>query len=210
MLRKVQIMAPLTMCSPDALCAWMDGYDNVHIDFGTGDGAYSLYLARKDPHMAVIGIDTCLANLRKAAHRGLVNLRFVACDATAAPKWLWGTATSISINFPFGSLLRVLAEGDPTAQRQVFAIAKPGARVEIRVNSSAVKELALPTDVVRDRLLRLMRTIAARPARVVVEPHEGYRRFPSEWAKRLAYGHPSEIVVMTAKCAVSATTKPVG
>jgi len=41
----------------------MTGFDSVHIDLGTGDGAFALHLARANPGMAVLGIDTCLDNL---------------------------------------------------------------------------------------------------------------------------------------------------
>lgn len=194
-------MASLKTASPGELRAWIAGYKDVHIDLGTGDGTYALHMARANPHMAVIGIDTCLDNLVKAARRNLPNLRFVTCDATNAPVWLHGIATSVSINFPFGSLLRALADGDGGTQRRLFAVAKPGARIEIRVNGSAAKELGMPLEVLRERLRRLTREMASGAATVTVEPHVAFRRFPSEWAKRLAYGRPSEVVVATARTA---------
>lgn len=190
-------MASLNLASPDDVREWIAGFDEVHIDLGSGDGAYALHMARSHPDMAVIGIDTCLDNLVKAARRGLPNLRFVACDATTTPAWLHGTATSISINFPFGSLLRALADEDVEIHRRLFAIAKPGARVEIRVNGSATNELGLSLECLRDRLRRTTRAISPGSATVTVEPHVAFRRFPSAWAKRLAYGRPSEVVVAT-------------
>ena len=39
------------------------------------------------PDMAVIGLDTCLDNLTKAARKGSPNLRFIVCDAMDAPSW---------------------------------------------------------------------------------------------------------------------------
>ena len=192
-------MASLTMASPDELRAWIARYGDAHIDLGTGDGAYALYLARTNPTLAVIGIDTCLDNLTKAARRGLSNIRFVTCDATAAPAWLHGTATSVSINFPFGSLLRAVVDGGDEARHRLLAVAKPGARIEIRVNASAAKELGMPLEVLRERLRRLTRVLASGSSKVTVEPHAAFKRFPSEWAKRLAYGRPSEVVVATAR-----------
>lgn len=191
-------MASHDTASPLAIHEWMDGFTDVHIDLGTGDGAYALHMARTTPGMAVIGVDTCLDNLTKAARKGLPNLRFVQGDATDPPAWLHGGATSVSINFPFGSLLRVLAEGDAEAHRRLFAVARPGAGIEIRINGSAAKELHLPPDVVRDRLQHLIRSIGASAASVTIEPHGAFRRFPSTWAKRLAFGRPSQVVVATA------------
>lgn len=188
-------MASRKTTSPEDIRAWTAGYGTVHIDLGTGDGTYAMHLARANPDMAVIGIDTCLDNLTKAARKGLQNLRFVSCDATEPPAWLHGNATSVTINFPFGSLLCALAEGDDEAHQRLFAVARPGARIEIRVNGSAAKELGIPLEIIRDRLRR----IAARSVSVTVEPHHAFRRFPSEWAKRLAYGRPSDVVVATTR-----------
>jgi trans-aconitate methyltransferase len=187
------------MVSPCDVREWIAGYDTLHIDLGTGDGTFALHMARSHPDMGVIGVDTCLDNLVKPARRGLPNLRFVTCDATAAPAWLHGVATSVSINFPFGSLLRALANGGEEAHQRLFAIAQPGARIEIRVNGSAAKELGVPLEAMRDQLRRATRAISSGSATVTVEPHVAFRRFPSAWAKRLAYGRPSEVVVATAR-----------
>jgi hypothetical protein len=192
-------MASTTMASPDELRAWIAHYDDIHIDLGTGDGTFALHMARVNPGMAVIGIDTCLDNLVKAARRELPNLRFVTCDATATPAWLHRVATSVSINFPFGSLLRALADGDEEVHHGLFAVAQPRARIEIRVNGSAAKELGMPLEVLRERLRRVTRAVASGPATLTVEPHVAFRRFPSAWAKRLAYGRPSEVMVATAR-----------
>lgn len=192
-------MASFKASSPDEICAWIRAYDDVHIDLGTGGGTYALHLARANPRMAVIGIDTCLDNLTKPARRGLPNLRFVTCDATATPAWLHHTATSVTINFPFGSLLRAVTAGDAEGHRRLLAVAKRDARLEIRVNSSAAKEVEMPPGIVQESLRRMMRDIAAGSASVTVEPHEAFRRFPSEWAKRLAHGRPSEVIVAAAR-----------
>jgi 16S rRNA (adenine(1408)-N(1))-methyltransferase len=194
-------MASLNPTSPNELRPWFEMYDDVHIDLGTGDGAYPLHLARATPDMAIVGIDTCLDNLSKAARRGLPNLRFVACDATKPPVILHGVATSISINFPFGSLLRTLMDGEIQSRQRLLAVAGPGACIEIRVNGSAAKKLGLPLSLVYERLQQLARVVATCRASVTVEPHETFRRFPSEWAKRLAHGRPSQIVVATARLA---------
>lgn len=170
----------------------------MHIDLGTGDGSYALHVARSNLDMAVIGIDTCLDNLTKATRKGMPNLRFLAGDATAPPTWLHRTATRVSINFPYGSLLRALMAGDENS-RKLFAIARPGTRIEIRVNGSAANKLGMPTHVVEARLQHMLRATGAGTASTTVEPHAAFRRFPSEWAKRLAYGRPSGVVVATAE-----------
>lgn len=184
---------------PTAARAWLNQFTFVHLDLGTGDGAFALHMARTNPDMAVLGIDTCLANLTKAVRRGLPNLRFIARDATNPPACLHGMATSASINFPYGSLLRALLDDEGDARDRLFAVAKPGACVEIRVNGSAATEMGLASDEVAGQLRRLIHAIAPGNASVTIEGYAAFRRFPSTWAKRLAYGRPSEIVVATGR-----------
>jgi len=111
---------------------------------------------------------------------------------------LHGVATTISINFPFGSLLRALVGDNVEVQRRLFAVAKCGARIDIRVNASAAMGIGLPLDIVHERLWRLARGIAPGSTSVTVEPQAAFRRFPSQWAKRLAYGRPSDVIVASA------------
>lgn len=179
------------------LTDWLAGFETLHLDLGTGDGAYALRLARERPDVAVLGIDTCLDHLTKPARRGLPNLRFLACDATSGPAWLRGRADAISINFPYGALLHALVGGEGAAEA-IFALARPGARIEIRVNASAGVAHGLPFETVREGLARTLGNVTPRGASVRVVPSATLRSFPSTWAKRIAYGRPTETVVATA------------
>jgi trans-aconitate methyltransferase len=178
----------------DEFRTWLRKYDRVHIDLGTGDGTYALTLARRDPAMAVLGVDTCLDNLTKAARRSEPNLRFLACDATDAPTWLHNAATSVSINFPYGSLLRAVAEDIG----RLLRIAAPGARIDVRINASAGTELGHPLEAIEERIARTMRVVAPRSASVSVLALDELRSFPTTWAKRLGYGRPTRVIVATA------------
>ena len=43
----------------------------VHIDFGTGDGAFARWIAAHNPEIGVIGVDASADGLREASRRAL-------------------------------------------------------------------------------------------------------------------------------------------
>jgi trans-aconitate methyltransferase len=182
----------------EALQAWLNQYENLHIDVGTGDGTYALRLARDQPRIAVLGLDTHLGNLSKPARKGLPNLRFIECDAAGSPAWLRRRASAISINFPYGALFHAVTGHDPVAQERIFDLARPGARIELRVNASAGSAYGVPVEAIRDGVARAIGSLAPDTTSISVVSHKDMRTVPSTWAKRLAFGRPTEMVVATA------------
>ena len=94
-----------------ALAAKLVGYDRVHIDIGTGDGRFVRHIAQNNPGTFVIGIDACRENLVAISRRAPSNSLFVIANARALPTELFGSATQVTINFPWGSLFDGLAYG---------------------------------------------------------------------------------------------------
>jgi hypothetical protein len=182
----------------EELQAWLNQHEYLHIDVGTGDGAYALRRARSQPHIAVLGLDTHLGNLSKPARKGAPNLRFIECDAADSPAWLRHRASAITINFPYGKLFHSVIGHDPEAQARIFDLARPGARIEIRVNPSAGSVYGVPVEAIRKGVASAIQSLAPDTASVSVVSHEQMRTVPSTWAKRLAYGRPTEMVVATA------------
>jgi hypothetical protein len=182
----------------EELQAWLNHHEYLHIDVGTGDGAYALRRARIQPHIAVLGLDTHLGNLSKPARKGVPNLRFVACDVADSPAWLRHRASAITINFPYGKLFHSVIGHDAETQARIFDLARPGARIEIRVNASAGSVYGVPVEAIREGVATAIRSLAPRTASIAVVSHEQMRTVPSTWAKRLAYGRPTEMVVATA------------
>ena len=90
------------------------------VDLGTGDGSAVLRLARQDPQVLAIGVDTDANGLREASHRaarpahrgGLPNAVFLVGDARAALAELRGRVGEVRITLPWGSLLRAVLYGD--------------------------------------------------------------------------------------------------
>ena len=96
------------------------------IDLGTGDGRFVLAAAAADPDTLVIGIDASAGAMAEASRRaarparrgGLPNALFVVAAAEALPPELDGVADVVTIQLPWGSLLRgALALDEDVAAR---------------------------------------------------------------------------------------------
>ena len=163
------------------------------VDVGTGDGRSVLALARHDSSTLAVGIDADAASMadssRRAARRdALPNALFAVAAAEALPPELSGCAERVTVHFPWGSLLRGLARGEPNVAGQIAAVATDAARVEVLLSARPA-----------DRLPRLEAVEASTVAAVAAnfEPHAfrlaGASRATaaeiaavhSSWAKRL-------------------------
>lgn len=93
----------------------------IVLDIGTGDGRFVSASAMADSSKFYIGIDANAKPLekvstkitRKPAKGGLPNAMFVQAAVEDLPEEFEGLASAIYINFPWGSLLRTVATGDP-------------------------------------------------------------------------------------------------
>jgi 16S rRNA (adenine(1408)-N(1))-methyltransferase len=109
------------------------------IDIGTGDGRFVSTAARANPHKFYIGVDANVKPLekpsmkatRKPSKGGLPNAMFVQAAVEDLPEEFDGTADEIHIHFPWGSLLRAVAVGEPAVLRSLHRIAAPGCILEI-------------------------------------------------------------------------------
>jgi len=186
-------------------------YGDVLIDIGTGDGRYVLHVARTRPNWFALGVDACRENLRKASRRAPSNALYVIANALALPRELDAMASKITINFPWGTLLTGLLDGEPRLLEGLLAIARPGAALEIRLNAEALTEAGYTLesggvrvrqglddggfDVVGDLLWLDVREL---------------RRCQTTWAKRLAYGRDPRAVCLRAMLRSSVRTKRPG
>lgn len=92
----------------------------IVIDIGTGDGRFVSASAKANPDQFFIGIDANAKPLeklstkitRKPAKGGLPNTMFVQAAVEDLPEEFAGIADEIYINFPWGSLLGAVANGD--------------------------------------------------------------------------------------------------
>ena len=172
-----------------SLVNWASNYERVVLDLGTGDGAYVRHLATRQLSTAVIGVDTCGANATINTRRVPGNARLLIHDALAIPDDLTKLANLTTINFPWGSLLRALLDGD-----ECLLSTLAGKRCEIRVNAGALAEQGCAFEAGIEAIRTSTRSLS--PARLTTEllDHDALHSFPTTWAKRLAFGRDPRAV----------------
>ena len=122
--------------------------EGIVIDIGTGDGRFVFTAARENPNKFFIGIDANAKPLekpsmkatRKPAKGGLPNAIFIQAAIEDLPDELDGVADEIHIHFPWGSLLRGVATGDPQILRALHKIAAPDCRLEVIFGVDPVRD----------------------------------------------------------------------
>jgi 16S rRNA (adenine(1408)-N(1))-methyltransferase len=190
----------------DRLAAGVAGYDDVLIDIGTGDGRYVLHVARTSPTWFALGVDACRDSLRRTSRKAPPNALYVIANALALPKEeLGGMASKVTINFPWGSLLAALLDGEPVLLEGLLAISRPGAALEVRVNAGALAEAGYTLESGGARIRQTLHgggfEAAGDLARLDARE---LRRCPTTWAKRLAYGRDPRAVCLRAMPTVGA------
>ena len=177
------------------LAAQMCGHREVLVDLGTGDGRWVEQWARRVGGFA-IGIDACRENLRDASRRAPPNVLYLIANAEELPTELSGSATLVTINFPWGSLLRGLVMGHDSLLRGLCLLARPGARLEVRLNGGALSETGLSLEEGGSRVARVLRGCGFAISRPMVMDRQALRACPTIWAKRLAFGRDPRALLL--------------
>ena len=169
------------------------------LDIGTGDGRAVLAAAAARPDTFVIGIDASAdamaASSRRAARRGaLPNALFVAAGVERAP--LTAIAQTITVNFPWASLLRGVLGGDDAVLAGIAQLAAPGASVTALVS-------VVPRDGVGPLpSFGVLAAVYARHGLALVESRPAtaadIAACGSSWAKRLGAGSTRPVTVLRA------------
>jgi 16S rRNA (adenine(1408)-N(1))-methyltransferase len=119
---------------------------DLHIDLGTGDGKFVLRCARAHPDVEHVGVDALEEPMRdsirragaKPARGGVANAWFVVADAASPPAELAGRASLVTVNYPWGSLLRAVVVPEPA----IVELLRPGGRLVALLNASAAEDHA--------------------------------------------------------------------
>ena len=187
-------------CAIDAagLQSRLAGYRDILVDVGTGDGRYVRHVAHSCPQQFAIGIDACRENLRCASRKAPYNALYIIARAEALPRELSGLATHITINFPWGSLLAGLVDGDPALLHGLRGIARPGAVLEARLNGGALAEAGWSLEQGGARVRRVLRDHGFAVEPLVGLDAAALRACPTTWAKRLAYGRDPRALYLRA------------
>jgi 16S rRNA (adenine(1408)-N(1))-methyltransferase len=158
------------------------------LDLGTGDGRYVQYLADNFPDAFVIGVDACRENLQEHSRAKQPNALFVIANAQDLPHELNGLVSHLTINFPWGSLLKSLLDGDPRLLRGLEAVSCINASLTVRLNGGALAEQGWMLEDGAEQIYNNLMQAGWRLKNPVLMQAEALRGFPSTWAKRLAFG----------------------
>ena len=176
----------------------LSDYDRVLLDLGTGDGRYARTFAQARPDWFIIGVDACRENLLDHSQAKLRNLLFVIASAQALPRELDDCASQLTINFPWGSLLESLLAGDHRLMRGLESISRGNGSLELRLNGGALAEAGTVLDAGTEKIHDNLRGAGWQTGVPVVMDAQLLRRFPSTWAKRLAFGRDPRAIMLSA------------
>ena len=170
--------------------------EGVIVDIGTGDGRFVYQSARQNPNKFYIGIDPNVRPLEKISekiHRkpskgGAANVLFIQAAIEDLPPELDGVADEVHVHFPWGSLLRAVATGDPGVLRNVRRICSPGALLEVVMN-----------DPIADQPIERYRSAGFEVLEHGSVPAAQWSEFETTWARRLKQNGRRPVVYLIAR-----------
>jgi trans-aconitate methyltransferase len=185
-----------TTGTPDLLQR-IEATSDVLIDLGTGDGRFIQHCATQEPARLAIGIDTCREQLRPILGRLPANAAMIIAATEALPHELDGAATWLTINFPWGSLLHGLLTHGAVLDG-LTRLTRPRARLAIRLNAGALAEAGYRLEQGAEPIRQSLRAAGFCICRSTYWGSAELRKFPSSWAKRLAFGRDPQAIELLA------------
>ena len=122
--------------------------EKVLIDLGTGDGRFVLDMARENADFLCIGIDAAIENMTKTSRvaaakpkkGGVPNAFFLRGAAENLPGPFSGQIDFVSINYPWGSLMKIVSVPDVDEIKKIRQVCKPDAELSIFLNYSVFED----------------------------------------------------------------------
>ena len=173
------------------------GYQDILLDLGTGDGRFVRTYAQQHAAWFAIGIDSCRENLHEQSRARVPNALFIIAGAPALPPELNGLASRITVNFPWGSLLRGLLADDPAFLDGLQAISHDVASIEIRVNAGAMIEAGTSLAAGAAQISNMLAASGWQVNAPAQLSSAALRSFPSTWARRLAFGRDPRALLIS-------------
>ncbi len=175
------------------------------VDLGTGDGRHVLAAAAREPDTLFVGVDAnaaAMADSSRRAWRGraaVPNALFAVAAAERPPEALHRLAESLTVNFPWGSLLRGLAGQDEAVLAGVARLMAPGA--EARILMSVLPRDGMPPAPPRDALRLAYAVHGLDLFEMRQATAEEVAASGSSWAKRLRAGRERPVTLMRLRAA---------
>lgn len=193
------------------LAALASGYERRLIDVGCGDGRFVLRQARADPACLCIGLDANADAMRESARRaaakpargGAPNAIYIVSSVEGLPEDLGGIATRLTIQYPWGSLLRILIEPDLPLLDKIARLAVAGAPFSVLINLAVFDDPGYaarldlpPLDESRFRSALVPAWAEVGLAVESVETEREAAEASSSWGKRLVKGSGREVLAI--------------
>jgi 16S rRNA (adenine(1408)-N(1))-methyltransferase len=172
----------------DHIASLARAHAEVLVDLGTGDGRFVLHAARARSDCFAIGVDACRENLRATSRTAPSNAIYLIANALDLPPDLDGLAHHVTINFPWGSLLRGLLDGEPSLMCSLDRVAASDAVLDVRLNAGALAEVGWTLETGADRIRCTLAAGGFKTGPIGYLDNQALRWLPSTWAKRLAFG----------------------
>jgi 16S rRNA (adenine(1408)-N(1))-methyltransferase len=176
----------------------------VAVDLGTGDGRAVLATAAGQPDTLAIGVDANAAAMADSSRRAwrrdaLANALFAVAAAERPPEPLHAMAGSLTVNFPWGSLLRGLLGENDAVLAGVARLMAPGAEGAVLLSvvprdgtPPVPPRVSLAANYARHRL-DLVEMRPATPEEVAASG--------SSWAKLLRAGRERPVTLIRLRAA---------
>jgi 16S rRNA (adenine(1408)-N(1))-methyltransferase len=172
----------------------------VAVDLGTGDGRHVLTAAERQPDTLSVGLDAnaaAMADSSRRASRGrtaLPNALFAVAAAERPPEALHALAGSLTVNFPWGSLLRGLLGEDDAVLAGVTRLMAPGADGVVLL--SVVPRDGMPQVPARASLGLAYERHGIELVDMRAATAEEVAESGSSWAKRLRAGRDRPVTLL--------------
>jgi 16S rRNA (adenine(1408)-N(1))-methyltransferase len=174
-------------------------YNHIALDLGTGDGRFVRTLAEKHPNRFIVGVDACRENLREHSRAKLCNMLFVIASAQELPCEFEGLFSQVTINFPWGSLLKGLLASDSGLMRGLTSVSRPNTQIEIHVNSEALMEAGTSLDAGAGTIYGNLSQFGWKIRDPRPVGREALSKISTTWARRLAHGRDPRAMILTGR-----------
>lgn len=186
------------------------------VDVGAGSGRFAYEVARDQPDFFCVALDaerrgmaeTASRAARKVERGGAPNLLCAVSAAEALPEELRGMATRVTVNLPWGSLLKGLANAEGTVLQSLRDISAPNALLEVlfsydeKYEPRAIERLGLPplsSELVEKVLPEAYARRGVEIVDVRVLDNSAVRHIPLDWGRALARGRRREFYLFVAQ-----------
>ncbi len=203
---------------PDTLSDLASRFAAVEIDVGTGDGRHVLDVARADSERLVIGIDAVAENMAEASRKaaasprkgGLANALFFRGAAERLPGPFADLADLVTVNYPWGSLMRIVAEPDAEGLAGLRALCKPGGALRVLLNYTVIADRPylerLGLGALADPADSPALPVAYKSSGFIVETREVFAGDPpvrTRWGRQLVRGGARQTLLLEASATMA-------